>query len=170
MPAEQPGHVFVDERGRRTRVIRWLGRGMTALAGLYIAMLVGGALFGVSIVPRLSLPRVTLPFAAPRAADPGPPPVAQASADAQPEGGPRPTGAPATAATAQAATAGPAALRLSSAPGGSRELPAAPAPSPSAPVDAPATPATPPTPGQQGQEVAGPRWRRPAAPPRGSRS
>jgi hypothetical protein len=76
LPAEQAGHVFVDERGRRARSVRWLGRGMTAAAAVYIVMLVGGAL-GVSFVPKISLPHLTLPFLSPQASAPEPSPAPQ---------------------------------------------------------------------------------------------
>jgi hypothetical protein len=164
-PAEQPEHIFVDERGLRTRVIRWLGRGVTAAAGLYVVMLVGGALFGVSLVPRLSLPDLTGPVLAPQAArpEPEPLPAPAATGSAGPEAAPRASASRATA-RAGTGTTQPAALTLSSAQSPAAVLPAAPAPSPAAPVPAPAPPGpadvpepgpTPePTPGQRGHEVA----------------
>jgi hypothetical protein len=150
LPAEQAGHVFVDERGRRARSVRWLGRGMTAAAAVYIVMLVGGAL-GVSFVPKISLPHLTLPFLSPQASAPEPSPAPQADGGRAREPIPAGTRASGTKAASRG-TAQPAMFVIAPVPAHdagdaatTTPLPGTPSPTPGGPVAAP-LPAT--TPGQ----------------------
>lgn len=159
--AQPRGPVFVDESGRRLRLLKFLGLGSLGLVAGYVVLLVVAFIGG----PNVAAPYLPLPpaAAAPAAHDVPPSPPAPSSSDAAPPAAQAVPAGPAAQAAFQAPAAGPVAVPETPPTGGTKsgtEVHKAP---PSEPVQD-AAPVTEPTaPGKSG--TAPGQATRPSAPP-----
>ena len=158
--AQPRGPVFVDESGRRLRLVKFLGLGSLGLVAGYVVLLVVAFIGGPNVAaPYLPLP----PAAAPAAHDVPSSPPAPSSSDAAPPAAQAVPAGPAAQAAYQAPAAGPAAVPVTPPTGGMEtgtEVHKAP---PSAPVRDGAPVTEPTAPGKSG--TAPGQATRPSAPP-----
>lgn len=166
-PSDQPGSaqprgpVFVDQSGRRLRLVKLLGLGSLGLVAAYVVLLVVAFIGGSNVAaPYLPFPA---PAAGPAAHDVPSSPPARASSDAAPPAPQVEQTGPAAQAAFQAPATGQSAVPVTPPTGGAdtgAEVHQAP---PSDPVTEPAPDTEPTAPGKSG--TAPGQATRPSAPP-----